>query len=72
VPRARILLGSRRADYYAWRAAPAFACPRHAAAHRYVAGIYKALQILYSDPGLADGWIRRPNNAFAAKRPCGA
>jgi len=35
----------------------------------YVAGIYKALQILYSDPGLADGWIRRPNNAFGGQTP---
>ena len=27
----------------------------------YVAGIYKALQILYADPAQADGWVQRPN-----------
>ena len=35
----------------------------------YVAGIYKALQILYSDPALADGWIKRPNKAFGGQSP---
>lgn len=27
----------------------------------YVAGIWKALEIVYSDPDLADGWVKRPN-----------
>ena len=35
----------------------------------YVAGIYKALQILYSDPRLADGWLKRPNRAFGEQTP---
>ena len=35
----------------------------------YVAGIYKALQILYSDPAQADGWVRRPNRQFAGQTP---
>jgi hypothetical protein len=35
----------------------------------YIAGIYKALQILYSDPRLADGWIRRRNKAFGDQTP---
>src|SRR5689334_291200 len=26
-----------------------------------VLGIYKALQVLYPDPGLADNWVRLPN-----------
>lgn len=29
----------------------------------YVLGIYKALQILFSDPRNADEWITRPNSA---------
>ena len=29
-----------------------------------VAGIWKALEILYSDPDLADGWVKRPNAGF--------
>jgi hypothetical protein len=35
----------------------------------YLAGIYKALQVLYSDPHLADGWVKRPNKAFAGESP---
>jgi uncharacterized protein (DUF2384 family) len=29
----------------------------------YVFGIYKALQVLFSNAGQADGWLRRPNTA---------
>ena len=35
----------------------------------YVAGIYKALQILYADPAQADGWVRRPNRHFGGQTP---
>jgi hypothetical protein len=35
----------------------------------YVAGIWKALQIVYSDPAQADGWVRRPNRAFGGQTP---
>jgi hypothetical protein len=35
----------------------------------YVAGIWKALEILYSDPHLADTWIRRPNQHFGGQAP---
>jgi hypothetical protein len=35
----------------------------------YVAGIYKALELLYSDPHLADDWIKRPNRAFGGQTP---
>ena len=35
----------------------------------YVAGIWKALQIVYSDPQLADSWINRPNRAFGGQTP---
>jgi len=35
----------------------------------YVAGIWKALEILYSDPDLADGWIKRPNAGFGGTTP---
>lgn len=30
----------------------------------YVLGIYKALHILFQDEARANGWIRRPNEAF--------
>lgn len=35
----------------------------------YVAGIWKALQIIYSNPDLADSWVKRPNKAFAGQTP---
>jgi hypothetical protein len=35
----------------------------------YVAGIYKGLQIVYSDPVQADAWVRKPNRHFAGQTP---
>ena len=35
----------------------------------YVAGIWKALQIVYSDPAQADGWVSRPNASFGGQTP---
>jgi hypothetical protein len=35
----------------------------------YVSGIWKALEILYSDPHQADGWIHRPNQFFGGQPP---
>ena len=35
----------------------------------YVAGIYKALQILYSDPAQSDEWVRKPNRHFGGQSP---
>jgi len=35
----------------------------------YVSGIWKALQILYSDRAQADSWIRRPNRHFGGQTP---
>jgi hypothetical protein len=36
-----------------------------------ILGIYKALQLLYPEPGLADGWVRLPNTnvVFGGKPP---
>nr|WP_294510275.1 MbcA/ParS/Xre antitoxin family protein [uncultured Rhodopila sp.] len=68
---ARIILGTpAERTYYAWRAGNAVRVP-HDTLRRigYVAGIYKALQILYSDPHLADGWIKRPNRALGGQTP---
>ncbi len=35
----------------------------------YVAGVYKSLQILYSDPAQADGWVNQANDYFAGQTP---
>lgn len=68
---ARILLGApAERTFYSWRAGTAVRVPADTLRRiGYIAGIYKALQILYSDPQLADGWIRRPNRAFGGQAP---
>jgi Protein of unknown function (DUF2384) len=35
----------------------------------YVAGIWKALQIVYSDPSIADSWVNRSNSALGGQTP---
>jgi hypothetical protein len=68
---ARIILGSpAERTYYAWRKGKGVRVPEDTLRRiGYVAGIYKALQILYSNPELADGWIRRLNRAFGGQTP---
>jgi Protein of unknown function (DUF2384) len=66
---ARVLLGRpSRATLYNWKAGRVAALP-HDTVQRisYLLGIHKALQILYSDPALADAWVRRPNAAFGGQ-----
>lgn len=67
----RIILGTpAERTYYAWRTGRAVRVPPDTLRRiGYVAGIYKALQIIYSDPHLADDWIRRPNKAFGGQTP---
>jgi hypothetical protein len=68
---ARTILGSpAERTYYAWRAGTGVRVPADTLRRiGYVAGIYKSLQILYSDPALADGWVKRPNRAFGGQTP---
>jgi uncharacterized protein (DUF2384 family) len=68
---ARILLGSpAERTYYAWRKGDGARVSEDTLRRiGYVAGIYKALQILYSAPDLADSWIKRPNSAFGGQSP---
>jgi len=68
---ARALLGTpAERTFYAWRAGNAVRMPMDTLRRiSYVAGIYKALELLYSDPNMADGWIRRPNRAFGGQTP---
>jgi hypothetical protein len=35
----------------------------------YVAGIYKALQLLYADTQQADAWVKQPNRQFGGQAP---
>ena len=68
---ARAILGAPSAStYFAWRRGRA-ARLSHDTLQRigYIAGIYKALQIVYSDAKQADTWVQRPNRAFGDQPP---
>lgn len=68
---ARRILGSPpERTFYAWKAGRVGAVP-HDTVQRlgYVLGIYKALQILYSNPQQADTWPQRANRAFGGQAP---
>lgn len=68
---ARAILGQPPSrTFYKWKSGVAGALPMDAIRRiGYVSGIWKALQILYSDPHQADGWPRRPNRAFGDQTP---
>lgn len=68
---ARTILGSPSLSaFFAWkRGAPGRPSDDTLRRIGYVAGIFKALQILYSDHTLADRWIRTPNKAFGGQAP---
>lgn len=68
---ARTLLGSPASrTYYSWRSGTVARVPSDTLRRiGYVAGIFKALQIVYSDPRLADTWIKRPNADFGNQVP---
>jgi hypothetical protein len=68
---ARVLLGTPSpSTFYVWRkGGPVRPSPDTLRRIGYIAGIYKALQILYSEPALADGWLHRPNRAFGEQTP---
>ena len=68
---ARVILGAPpERTYYAWRKGAARRVPSDSLRRvGYVAGIYKALQIVYSDPHLADTWVKRSNRHFGGQTP---
>lgn len=68
---ARILLGSpAERTFYDWKAGKAKRVPADALRRiGYIAGIYKALEILYSNPAHADEWVKRPNTYFGEQTP---
>jgi hypothetical protein len=68
---ARTILGSpAERTYYAWRKGDVQRMPADTLRRiGYVAGIYGDLQIIYSDPSLADTWVKRRNRAFGDQTP---
>jgi hypothetical protein len=66
----RILGSPPERTFYEWKAGRVRRMPDDTLRRiGYVAGIYKALQILYADPAQADGWVRRPNRQFGGQMP---
>lgn len=66
---ASILLGQpSRGTFYSWKRGDV----RHLSYDTvcrisYILGIYKALQILFSDPSRADSWVKKPNLSFGGQ-----
>jgi uncharacterized protein (DUF2384 family) len=69
--RARRILGfPAERTFYEWKKGKAVRVPEDTLRRiGYVAGIWKALQIVYSDTKLADEWIKRPNAFFGGQTP---
>jgi Protein of unknown function (DUF2384) len=61
----RLLGEPARSTFFAWRKHPERASLPRDTLERIsnLLGIYKALQILFPDTAVADGWIRKPNAA---------
>lgn len=66
----RILGNPPERTFYDWKRGKAGRVPDDTLRRiGYVAGIWKALQIVYSDARLADTWVSRPNTAFGGQTP---
>jgi hypothetical protein len=67
----RVLLGApAKSTFFAWQRGDVKRVPADVLRRiGYIAGIYKALQIIYSDADLADTWVNRPNRAFGEQTP---
>ena len=68
---ARRLLGSpAERTFYEWKKGKVGRIPEDTLRRiGYVAGIWKGLQIIYSQPDLADSWVKRPNAFFGSQTP---
>lgn len=60
----QILLAAPKSTYFRWKKDPDKAALGHDTLERisYILGIFKSLRIIYSDNGVADGWLQRPND----------
>ncbi|MGE0799503.1 MAG: antitoxin Xre-like helix-turn-helix domain-containing protein [Lautropia sp.] len=61
----RLLGTPPRSTFFAWRKQPERASLPKDTLERIsnLLGIYKSLQILFPEPGIADAWVRKPNSA---------
>jgi hypothetical protein len=69
--RARRILGApAERTFFEWKKGKAARVPEDTLRRiGYVAGIWKALQIVYSDAKLADDWVKRANSFFGGQTP---
>ena len=69
--RARAILGAPpERTFYAWKAGRVGRVPDDTLRRiGYVSGVWKALQIVYSQPALADRWVNAPNKRFGGQAP---
>jgi hypothetical protein len=66
----RILGAPAERTFYEWKAGRVRRLPEDALRRvGYVAGAYRALQILYADPAQADQWVQKPNRHFGGQTP---
>jgi hypothetical protein len=66
----RILGAPAERTFFAWKKGAGVRLPEDTLRRiGYVAGIWKALQIVYSDPKLADRWVSAPNTFFNGQTP---
>jgi hypothetical protein len=70
-PQMRRILGSPpERTFYEWKAGRVKRLPEDVMRRiGYVAGVFKALQMLYSDTAQADSWVSKPNRYFAGQAP---
>jgi uncharacterized protein (DUF2384 family) len=66
----RILGAPPERTFYAWKKAEGLRLSDDTLRRiGYVAGIWKALQIVYSNADQADGWVNCPNSFFGGQTP---
>jgi Protein of unknown function (DUF2384) len=66
----RILGAPAERTFFEWKKGKAVRVPEDTLRRiGYVAGIWKALQIVYADAKLADRWIKQPNTYFGGQTP---
>jgi uncharacterized protein (DUF2384 family) len=66
---AQVLLGNpSRSTYFSWKKGGGGNLSKDAFERiSFVIGIYKALQILFTDEAQADAWVSKPNEAFGSR-----
>jgi uncharacterized protein (DUF2384 family) len=66
----RIMGNPAERTFYEWKKRKGLRLPEDTLRRiGYVAGIWKALQIVYSRPEQADGWVNRPNKFLGGQTP---